>query len=63
LWLCEGDVNEVICASEQFGDGDNDWELEMKAFRAAVDYCRMSSLPYPILGIIDYKAKVTSNLG
>ena len=49
-WLCAGDFNEVLDASEQFGGNDRE-EWKMEGFRDTVDYCRFidlgfSGLPY-----------------
>lgn len=49
-WLCAGDFNEILDASEQFGGNDREkWKME--GFRDTVDYCRFtdigfSGLPY-----------------
>jgi hypothetical protein len=44
-WLCAGDFNEILCASEQFGGNDRE-EWMMEGFRDAVDYCRMTDLGF-----------------
>lgn len=44
-WLCAGDSNEVMCASEKFG-GNNREEWQMEGFRDTVDYCRMTDLEF-----------------
>jgi hypothetical protein len=44
-WLCAGDFNEVLDASEQIGGNERqDWMME--GFRETVDYCRFSDLGY-----------------
>ena len=44
-WLCAGDFNEVLYASEQFG-GNAREEWTMEGFSEMVDYCRFDDLGY-----------------
>jgi hypothetical protein len=44
-WLCAGDFNEVLSASEQLGGNDRE-EWMMEGFRYVVEYCRMTDLGY-----------------
>jgi hypothetical protein len=44
-WICAGDFNEVLCASEQYGGNDRQ-EWMMEGFREAVDYCRFTDLGF-----------------
>jgi hypothetical protein len=44
-WICAGDFNEVLSATEQFGGNDRE-EWKMEGFRDAIDYCRMADLGY-----------------
>jgi hypothetical protein len=53
-WLCAGDFNEVLNASEHIGGDGRDEEWKMEGFRDAVDYCRFTDMgfsghPYIIL--------------
>jgi len=44
-WLCVGDFNEVLHASEKIG-GQGRSESQMEGFREAVEYCGFSDLGY-----------------
>ena len=44
-WLCAGDFNEILSASEQIGGGDRE-EWKMDGFRDAVDQCNFTDLGY-----------------
>lgn len=44
-WLCAGDFNEILCATEQYGGNDRQ-EWKMEGFRDVVDYCNFSDLGF-----------------
>jgi hypothetical protein len=44
-WICAGDFNEVLCASEQFGGSDRE-EWKMEGFRNMVDFCHFTNLGF-----------------
>jgi hypothetical protein len=45
LWLCAGDFNEILNASEKIGGGDRE-EWKMDGFRDAVEYSRFTDLGF-----------------
>lgn len=44
-WLCAGDFNKVLEASEHYG-GTGREECVMEGFKKAVDYCKILDLGY-----------------
>ena len=44
-WVCAGDFNEVLHASEQLG-GHERQEWKMEVFRDTIEYCRFEDLGY-----------------
>ncbi|KAM0931352.1 hypothetical protein ACQ4PT_000394 [Festuca glaucescens] len=70
-WLCAGDFNETLSASEQFGGLPKE-EWKMAGFREAVEHCSFSDLGYSGLpytwdnrqeGARNIKARLDRSLG